>query len=43
MHFLFYRKGKVNPEHIYAKNRTEAERIAKEKYPNEYISILCLG
>lgn len=43
MLFLFYRKRKINPEHIHAKNFADAKRIAKEKYPNEYVHILCLG
>ena len=44
MKFLIYRKNISKlPIHIKAKNRKKAEEIAKEMFPNEYVSILTLG
>lgn len=43
MKFLIYRKNISLPIHIKAKNRKKAEEIAKEMFPNEYVSILTLG
>lgn len=44
MKFLIYQRDMSKlPIHIKAKNRKEAEKIAKEMFPNEYVSILTLG
>lgn len=44
MRFLIYQKDMNKlPIHIKAKNRNEAEIIAKEIFPNEYVTILTLG
>ena len=44
MKFLIYRKNMNKlPIHFKAKNRKKAEEIAKEMFPNEYVTILTLG